>query len=197
MTSLGRLLVGVGVGDLEAEVQAVDVDFTTQVLRHKEYATALRALWSADPGPSWCRRARNAVEGSVVVPRSSSRFDGGADGRRSTGRQDPDGVELLPADARVCYGSSCVDRAGRLGWADSCTHRAVVCVGWKPERVKASVAAPRPKRSTLSRSSPSSRYSWPRSPASGLAGAAGSSRSGLRARRAARRQRMGSSAATL
>ena len=45
----GRLLVGIGVGYLEAEYRAVGVDFTTRVARHNEYAKALRVLWTADP----------------------------------------------------------------------------------------------------------------------------------------------------
>ena len=47
--SEGRLLVGIGVGCLEAEYRAVVVDFTTRVARHNEYAKALRVLWTADP----------------------------------------------------------------------------------------------------------------------------------------------------
>ena len=47
--SNGRLIVGVGVGYLEAEYRAVGVDFSTRGARASEYAEALRTLWTDDP----------------------------------------------------------------------------------------------------------------------------------------------------
>jgi probable F420-dependent oxidoreductase len=47
--SNGRLIVGVGVGYLEAEYRAVGVDFRTRVSRNNEYTEALRTLWIEHP----------------------------------------------------------------------------------------------------------------------------------------------------
>lgn len=47
--SKGRLLVGVGVGYLEAEYRAVGVDFPTRGARADEYLEALHTLWNDDP----------------------------------------------------------------------------------------------------------------------------------------------------
>ena len=45
----GRLIVGVGVGYLEAEYRAAGVDFRTRAARCNEYLEALSTLWTDDP----------------------------------------------------------------------------------------------------------------------------------------------------
>ncbi len=47
--SNGRLIVGVGIGYLQAEYRAVGVDFRTRISRGNEYAEALLELWTGDP----------------------------------------------------------------------------------------------------------------------------------------------------
>ena len=45
----GRLIVGVGVGYVEAEFRAVGVDFRTRAARCNEYLEALQILWNDQP----------------------------------------------------------------------------------------------------------------------------------------------------
>ena len=47
--SNGRLIVGVGVGYLEAEYRAVGVDFRTRAARCNEHLEALRTMWIDEP----------------------------------------------------------------------------------------------------------------------------------------------------
>lgn len=46
--SKGRLILGIGAGYLEAEFDALGVDFATRGARTDEYIDALRALWNQD-----------------------------------------------------------------------------------------------------------------------------------------------------
>jgi probable F420-dependent oxidoreductase len=50
--SKGRLTVGVGVGYIESELQALGVSLSDRAARTDEYLTAMRALW-AEPTPSF------------------------------------------------------------------------------------------------------------------------------------------------
>ncbi len=46
--SQGRILIGIGVGWLEEEFDALGVDFTNRGVRTDEYVAAMRVLWSED-----------------------------------------------------------------------------------------------------------------------------------------------------
>jgi probable F420-dependent oxidoreductase len=59
----GRLTLGVGIGWLEEEFRAVDVDFRTRGARAREYVRALRALWS-EAAPEF--RGRHVSFGPVT-----------------------------------------------------------------------------------------------------------------------------------
>ena len=50
--SAGRIMMGVGVGWLAEEFDALGVDFTTRAARTDEYITAMRILWS-DEAPTF------------------------------------------------------------------------------------------------------------------------------------------------
>ena len=68
--SNGRLIVGVGVGYLEAEYRAVGVDFRTRAARCNEHLEALRTLWSDEP-PRYEGRFVT-IDGVNAYPRPST-----------------------------------------------------------------------------------------------------------------------------
>lgn len=68
--SRGRLIVGVGVGYLEAEYRAVGVEFRTRAARCNEHLEALRTLWN-DESPRFDGRFV-AIDGVDAHPRPST-----------------------------------------------------------------------------------------------------------------------------
>jgi probable F420-dependent oxidoreductase len=68
--SNGRLIVGVGVGYLEAEYRAVGVDFKTRAARGNDHLEALRTLWNDDP-PRYDGRFVS-IEGVDAYPRPTT-----------------------------------------------------------------------------------------------------------------------------
>src|SRR5207244_541707 len=68
--SNGRVLVGVGVGYLEAEYRAVGVDFHSRGARADEYLDALHTLWN-DHSPQYKGRFVE-IEGIDAHPRPIS-----------------------------------------------------------------------------------------------------------------------------
>jgi probable F420-dependent oxidoreductase len=68
--SNGRLIVGVGVGYLEAEFRAVGAEFRTRAARCDEHLEALRTLWNDEP-PQYTGRWVT-IEGVDAHPRPST-----------------------------------------------------------------------------------------------------------------------------
>jgi probable F420-dependent oxidoreductase len=94
----GRMRLGVGVGWMREELEAVGIDYADRGGRTDEVIEAMRALWSADEGAH--RGERFAFEGLVSRPRPVQR--------------DRDGHPSVPVHVGG-HSRAAARRAGRLG----------------------------------------------------------------------------------
>lgn len=111
----GRVELGLGVGWLREEFEALGIPWARRGARNDEYVAAMRALW-AGPHRRVPRRVRRLPTGNVQ-PTPSERIDPDPGGRRYPGRRSSRGAVggwLLPGDDRP--GGPCrVDPVGASG----------------------------------------------------------------------------------